>query len=84
MLEAASKCLPLMFVLFLPILFSATTLCLDDRAGLTARQHWYLNTPAWIGRWLVYFAIWIGLTLILTSRGDTQDSPRPPSRASRD
>jgi len=75
-LEAASKCLPLMFILFLPILVLRTHLYTwTTNPELTARNHWYLNTPGWIIRWLVYFAIWIGLTVILTKRGDRQDSP---------
>jgi hypothetical protein len=80
-LEAASKCLPLMFVLFLPILFGRNILyAWMTNPGLTAHNSWYLNTPAWVGRWVVYFVIWISLTLILTRRGDTQDSPGPQPR----
>ena len=75
-LEAASKCLPLMFVLFLPLLIWRNSLYeWMSNPALTQRNSWYLNTPGWIGRWIVYFAIWISLTLILTRRGDKQDSP---------
>ena len=75
-LESASKCLPLMFVLFLPILFLRQHLYewMND-PSLTERNHWYLNTPGWIGRWVVYFAIWIGLAYVLNRRGDKQDQP---------
>ena len=86
-LEAASKCLPLMFVLFLPILVFRTSLyAWMTNPALTARNHWYLNTPGWIIRWIVYFAIWILLELVLNRRGDKQDRPLPGafSRASRD
>src|SRR5271166_5380191 len=60
-LESASKCLPLMFILFLPILFLRHNLYewMED-PSLTEHNHWYLNTPGWIGRWVVYFVIWIG------------------------
>jgi hypothetical protein len=75
-LEAASKCLPLMFVLFLPILIFRTHLyAWMTNSALTERNHWYLNTPEWIIRWLVYFAIWIGLAFVLNKRGDMQDRP---------
>jgi len=75
-LESASKCLPLMFVLFLPILAFRTHLyAWMTNPALTERNGWYLNTPGWIVRWLVYFAIWIGLELILNKRGGTQDRP---------
>ena len=75
-LESASKCLPLMFVLFLPILFLRHNLYewMDD-PSLTEHNHWYLNTPGWIGRWVLYFVIWIGLAYVLNRRGDKQDQP---------
>ena len=50
-LEAASKGLPLMAVLFLPIAVAdATSLYawMTD-ASLTEHNAWYLNTPGWIG-----------------------------------
>src|SRR5271157_2096590 len=75
-LESGSKCLPLMFVLFLPILVLRTHLyAWMTNSALTERNHWYLNTPGWMVRWLVYFAIWILLERILNSRGDKQDRP---------
>ena len=75
-LEAGAKGLPLMLVLFLPILLGRHSLYawMNDPA-LTARNSWYLNQPAWVIRWLVYFAISIGLTYVLTRRGDLQDRP---------
>jgi len=79
--EAASKGLPLMFVLFLPILFGRHHLYawMNDPA-LTARNSWYLHTSGfggWIARWILYFAIWGGLALTLLRRGNTQDYPQP-------
>jgi hypothetical protein len=75
-LEASAKCLPLMFVLFLPILFLRTHLYeWMTNPSLTKEAGWYLNTPGWIGRWILYFAIWCGLLWILTKRGDRQDAP---------
>ena len=73
--EAASKCLPLMFVLFLPILFGRHHLYawMTDPA-LTARNSWYLHTSGfggWIARWILYFAIWGGLAFTLIRRGNT-------------
>ena len=75
-LEAAAKGLPLMFVLFLPILIGRNTLyAWMTNPALTARNNWYLNTPGWIERWLLYFVIWISLTYVLTKRGNRQDEP---------
>jgi hypothetical protein len=75
-LEAAAKCLPLMFLLFLPILFGRRHLYawMTD-PSLTARNAWYLNTPGWIARWILYFAIWGGLAFTLIRRGNKQDHP---------
>ena len=75
-LESAAKCLPLMLLLFLPILVFRTHLyAWMTNPALTERNHWYLNMPGWIIRCLVYFAIWIGLQVVLSKRGDTQDYP---------
>lgn len=74
--EAAVKGLPLMFVLFLPILLGRHYLydwMNDPTLTVTFRNHWYLNTPAWIIRWLVYFAIWGGFAYVVINRGDRQD-----------
>ena len=74
--EAAVKGLPLMFVLFLPILLGRHYLyewINDPTLTVTFRNHWYLNTPAWIIRWLVYFAIWGGFAYVIIKRGDRQD-----------
>jgi hypothetical protein len=73
-LEAATRCLPLMFVLFLPILFLRTRIYqwMNDPA-LTARNHWYLNQPFWVARWIVYFAIWGLLAYVLLRRSAKLD-----------
>ena len=81
-LEAACKCLPLMFVLFLPILFGRHHLYawMSDPA-LTARNSWYLHTSGlggWIARWILYFVIWGWFAYTLIRRGDQQDRPLPP------
>jgi hypothetical protein len=75
-LEAGAKCLLLMFVLFLPILFLRYHLyAWMSNPELTSENHWYLNQPGWIGRWIVYFVIWGYWVWQLCRRGDRQDSP---------
>jgi len=77
-LEAGAKNLALMFVLFLPILFLRYQLyAWMSNPELTKENHWYLNQPAWIVRWIVYFAIWGWLVVTLTRRGDRQDFIEP-------
>jgi hypothetical protein len=73
-LEAGAKVLPLMAALFLPILFLRTNLY-GWMTHPVELNHWYLNTPWWIGRYALYFVIWMLLTKVLTSRGDTFDKP---------
>src|ERR1017187_7350133 len=75
-LEASSKGLPLMAVLFLPILFGRDKLYawMTD-PSLTEHNAWYLNTPGWIIRFALYFAIWIGMELVLNKRSAQQDEP---------
>lgn len=75
-LEAAAKCLPLMFVAFLPLLIFRTHLYawMTDKS-LTHESYWYLTQGKWIFRWIFYFLIWGLLTYELCRRGDRQDAP---------
>jgi len=73
-LESGAKGLPLMFVLFLPILIFRTHLYVWMTVPVEA-NHWYLNTTGWIIRYIVYFAIWILLMRTLTSWGARLDKP---------
>src|SRR5919197_6259610 len=65
---AASRVLPVMTLLFLPILLGVHHLYIWSHADLVARdealqhKHLYLNTPFWIIRALVYFAVWNALS----------------------
>ncbi|MFZ0704970.1 MAG: hypothetical protein WAM71_05145 [Candidatus Korobacteraceae bacterium] len=65
-LEAGARVLPLMGVLFFPILFLRTHLY-GWMLQPVKENHWYLNTPNWIARYVLYFAIWFLLTFGLTS-----------------
>ncbi len=75
-LEAASKGLPLMFVLFLPIALGRHYLYawMSD-PSLTEHNSWYLNLPFWWLRLVIYFAVWLGLMYVLNSRSALQDEP---------
>jgi hypothetical protein len=70
--EAGAKGLPLMAVLFLPILIFRTHLYgwITDPMK---ENHWYLNTPSWIARYILYFVIWILLMKVLTNWGNRLD-----------
>jgi hypothetical protein len=78
--EASSRTLPLLAVLFLPVLAGMGSLYVwthDDHvqadAILRAKQP-YLNTPFFIARAVFYFAAWIGLSWILNRLSARQDT----------
>src|SRR6185312_3518956 len=73
-LEAGANVLPMMAVLFLPLLFFRTHLYGWMLQPVEA-NHWYLNTPNWIIRYILFFVIWILLTKGLTNWGTRLDSP---------
>ena len=78
--EASSRTLPLLALLFLPILLGMTSLYTwtheDHVQADEILQHKapYLNTPFWIGRALVYFATWIGMAWLLSRLSARQDA----------
>ncbi len=77
-LEAAVKCLPLMFVLFLPLLiFRHHLYAWMSDPSLTKENHWYLTQGKWTFRWILYFAIWISASWELIRRGNREDAPIP-------
>ena len=88
-LGAAMRCLPLMAVLFVPILFGMPNLYiwarpLDSIADKHLREHLqeltktYLTVHGFIIRAVIYFAIWNLLSFLLTKWSKEQDNP--PSR----
>jgi riboflavin transporter FmnP len=88
-LGAAMRCLPLMAVLFIPILFGLPKLYvwarpLDSIADKHLREHLqdltssYLNVHGFIIRAAIYLAIWNLLSFLLTKWSKEQDTP--PSR----
>lgn len=85
LLEAAALTLPLMAVLFVPILFGLPDLyewarpeAVKDDAILLHKQP-YLNVPFFMGRAVLYFAIWIVLTLLLNRWSLEQDRTASPA-----
>ena len=86
-LEAGARLLPLMAVLFIPLLFG-----LFQHHGIYEWTHeewraekagmgfklWYLTPAGFIVRTVVYFAVWTALMLLLTSWSARQDRARDP------
>jgi hypothetical protein len=79
-LESGMMTLPMMFVLFLPILFHLPRLYFWARPdGLADPKiadiaHSYLNFNGILIRYVVYFAIWIGMAWFLNRWSTEQDS----------
>jgi hypothetical protein len=81
--EAASRCLPMLAVLFLPILLGAKHLyawmSMDpSKDKILAEKAWYLNHQGWVIRAIIYFVVWIILTLLLTRLSWKQDEDASP------
>ena len=79
LLESGSRTLPLMALLFAPLLFGLRDLYLWARPEAVAAQailrhrQPYLNGPFFIGRLVVYFVVWIGLAFLLSKWSLEQD-----------
>jgi hypothetical protein len=84
--EAASRTLPLVAVLFLPVAVAAITRTLypwtmPEHMTAHAIEHkkFYLNVPFFLGRTVFYFAVWFALAYFLNKWSlmqDNEDDPR--------
>ncbi len=82
--EAATRCLPMLAVLFLPVLLGAKKLyawmSIDPATDkVLAEKIWWLNHPGWVVRAVIYFVLWIGLALLLTRLSVRQDEDSSPA-----
>jgi hypothetical protein len=82
--EAAAATLPLMAILFVPLLFGLNTLYAWAQPAAVATdailQHKasYLNVPFFITRTVIYLAIWIALVFLLRPWSTAQDRSADP------
>lgn len=85
-LEAGARTLPLMALLFIPLLLGLSGLYPwaasqgGDGDVLFLTQGSYLNLPFFLVRAVVYFAVWTGLTMLVTRwsyRSDYEPRPDP-------
>ena len=73
-LEAASRGLPLMLLLWIPLFLGRHYLYHWMSAeGVSENNSWYLNMPFWWMRQVIYFAVWLGLMYVLNKRSALQD-----------
>jgi len=81
---AASRVLPVLTLLFLPILFGMKHLYVWTNADIVAHDEalrhkaLYLNTPFWIVRAAFYFAVWNTLSFFLNRWSLQQDETGDP------
>ncbi len=84
LLESSARTLPLLAVLFLPLVFGLTALYEWARPEAVAQSHIlehkhpYLNVPFFLARTAFYFAIWIGLAYFFTRWSRDQDETGDP------
>lgn len=77
--EAATRTLPLVALFFIPILFGLRPLFLWARPEAVQADHIlqtktaYLNVPFFIGRAVLYFALWLLCMFLLNKWSDAQD-----------
>lgn len=83
-LEAAAGVIPLVAALFVPLLFglsslyrwtSRATMMADDELKLKVA---YLNVPAFVGRAVFYFAVWLALAFFMRRWSREQDRTGDP------
>jgi hypothetical protein len=78
--EASSRTIPLLALLFIPVLLGMGTLFTwthEDHVAtdeILRHKAPYLNTPFFIGRAIFYFASWAGLSWVLNRLSARQDS----------
>jgi hypothetical protein len=83
-LEAAARTLPLMALLFVPLLFGLRQLYSWARPDAAAdhilhQKAIYLNIPFFLARAALYFAVWIILTLLLSKWSAERDRTGNPA-----
>ena len=78
--EASSRTIPFMFVLFVPVILGMTSLYVWTHAdhvqadAILRHKAPYLNSGFFIGRAVLYFAVWSGLSIALNRLSARQDS----------
>lgn len=84
LLESATRTIPVMAILFVPLLFGIGTLYEWSHADVVAKdpllQHKqaYLNVPFFIVRTVLYFIVWSALAWVLSAWSRRQDETGDP------
>jgi hypothetical protein len=87
--EAAARTIPALAVLFLPVLLGLGSLYVWSRPevvetdALIRSKVAYLNVPFFVGRAVLYFAVWSGLAFVVSRWSRQQDEEPDPGRGGR-
>ncbi len=82
-LEAGTRTLPLMAVLFIPVVLGTGSLYVWSHADLVKGdealewKHPYLNVPFFAGRAVFYFVAWLAFTFLLNRWSRREDQAQP-------
>ncbi len=88
-LEAGSRTVPVMGILGLPIIFGMSKLYIWTNAAavqgdqVLLEKRWWLNTPGFIVRYVIYFALWMLIAGLLNKWSREQDATGNPALADR-
>ena len=89
LLETGALTLPLMAILFIPLIFGMSSLYpwTDSEhvahSELLTHKSSYLNTPFFLGRAILYWLVWVGLAYLLNRWSLAQDQTDDPALAVR-
>jgi hypothetical protein len=89
LLEGATRTLPMVAILFVPVAFGMGSLYewahpeLVQADKILQLKALYLNAPFFLGRTAAYFAVWIALTYFLNKWSRQQDDTGNPALAGR-
>jgi hypothetical protein len=88
-LEAGSRTILVMAVLFLPVVFGMSKLYIWDDASVVRNdavlqdKQWWLNHNGFIERYVIYFALWLLIAGLLNKWSREQDATGNPALADR-
>jgi hypothetical protein len=89
LLEAGSRTFALMAVLFIPLFFGLSQLYpwanpdVVKADPILTYKKWYQSNGMYIGRTILYFAIWLGIALLLNRWSRAQDQTGDPALTKR-
>ena len=88
-LEAGSRTIRMMAILFLPVVFGMSKLYIWDNPAIVQGdavlmdKRWWLNSTGFVVRYVIYFALWLLIAGLLNKWSREQDATGNPALADR-